>query len=435
MSLLKEVLGGEVYPAVGCTEPVACALATAMAAEHLPGPVVHFDLKVDMGTFKNGAAVTVPHAGGAKGNLIAAALGAVLARSEKKLGLLADVTPQRLADARALLSHGAFSYETIPGERDLRIDAFVRGNGHSSRCVISMGHTNVERIERDGEITYHRPSAADAKDQGEESVTYRDLLRRMTLSDLLAPVRAIDEEDRSYLRQGIEMNLAMAEHGDEVSGAARQLRRMREIGVLAEDLFYRVKLRVASAVDARMAGVPAPVMTSGGSGNQGILAILVPHLVGTERGIDAERILESIAAAHLINAYIKSFVGELSVICGCAVAAACAAAVAIVYQHQGINLKMITAAVNNVVGDLSGLICDGAKPGCTMKTVSGVDAAMRSAFMAIEGFGLDDEDGLLGQTAEETITNLGRITLEGMFPVDPTLVSILGQKAARAGTM
>lgn len=242
------------------------------------------------------------------------------------------------------------------------------------------------------------------------------------------------EHRRRFLNEGVRMNLAMAERGRSMNGAAVQLRHMREIGVLAEDLFYRVKVPVAAAVDARMAGVPAPVMTSGGSGNQGVFAILVPHLVGQERGIAEDRILESIAVAHVLNAYVKCFLGELSVVCGCAVAAAVAAATAIVYQHEGIRLDKITSAVNNVVGDLSGLICDGAKPGCSMKTVSGVDAALRAAFMAIEGFGIAAADGLLGHSAEQSIRNLSRITLEGMFPVDPTLVTILQEKAARSGS-
>lgn len=203
---------------------------------------------------------------------------------------------------------------------------------------------------------------------------------------------------------------------------------MHEIGLLGDDVFYRVKTSVAAAVDARMAGVPHAVMTSGGSGNQGLLAVLTPTLVGRERGTDEGRIIESIAIAHVLNAYVKCYLGQLSVICGCAIAAAIAAAGAVVYQHVGIDIPKITHAINNVIGDLSGLICDGAKPGCSAKTVSSVDAAMRSAFMAVEGFGLSTEDGVLGRSAEESIRNLGRITLEGMLQVDRTVVDILAGK-------
>lgn len=429
MNILKEVLKNEVYPAVGCTEPVACAYAAAVAAEQLGAPVEHLDLKVDMGTYKNGAAVVVPRSDGAKGNLIAAAMGAMLARSAERLGLLRDVSPAHVSRAKTLITSGAYSYASLPEVTDIRVEATVRGGGHSACCVLSEGHANIETVAIDGEVTRRR----EPEDASANSTAYREVLRAMSLREILETAVRVDEEDRRFLSDGVTMNLAMAERGRSVKGAAGQLRHMRDIGVLSEDLFYRVKVQVAAAVDARMAGVPAPVMTSGGSGNQGVVAILVPHLVGQERGIAEPCILESIAVAHVLNAYVKCFLGELSVVCGCAVAAAVAAASAIVYQHAGICLEKITSAVNNVVGDLSGLICDGAKPGCSMKTVSGVDAAMRAAFMAIEGFGIAADDGLLGHSAEQSIRNLSRITLEGMFPVDPTLVTILQEKAARRG--
>ena len=182
------------------------------------------------------------------------------------------------------------------------------------------------------------------------------------------------------------MNLAMSEWGFEVRGSAYQLRQMHRDGFLADDMFFRTKIRVGSAVDARMNGMNQAVMTSGGSGNQGIVAILTPYIVGREMGVEADRILQSIAVAHLVNAYIKCFLGEVSVICGCAMAAGIAAAAAIVYQQVGIDIPRITMAANNVIGDLGGLLCDGAKPGCAMKTLTSVDSAIRSALMALEGF-------------------------------------------------
>jgi L-cysteine desulfidase len=255
----------------------------------------------------------------------------------------------------------------------------------------------------------------------------------MGMAEVLAAAGIIDDEDRAYLRRGVEMNLAISEWGFEVGGTASQLQQMHREGFLGDDMFYRTKLRVASAVDARMAGMNQAVMTSGGSGNQGIVATLTPYLVGREMGVDAGRIIESIAAAHLVNAYVKCFVGELSVICGCAMAAGIASAAAIVYQQAGIDLPRIALAAGNVVGDLGGLICDGAKPGCAMKAVTAVDTAIRSALMALKGFGLSSDDGLVGHTVEDSLRNLGRITLEGMFQVDPTMLDILRDKAAASG--
>ena len=144
MNILKEVLKNEVYPAVGCTEPVACAYAAAVAAEQLGAPVEHFDLKVDMGTYKNGAAVVVPCSDGAKGNLIAAAMGAVLARSAACLGLLQEVTPDHVSRAKALIDSSAYSYASLPDSTDIRVEITVRGSGHSACCVLSEGHAKIE---------------------------------------------------------------------------------------------------------------------------------------------------------------------------------------------------------------------------------------------------------------------------------------------------
>ncbi len=462
MNLLKEVLAHEVYPALGCTEPISCAYAAATAAAELGGPVESLRLRVDPGTYKNGAAVTVPNSSGGKGNLIAAALGATLARPDRKLELLQDVTGDILQRAKELYGSGRCRLECLAGRTDFRVEVTLSGGGHEAGCTLSGGHTHVARIEKDGRAVLQADEEAEPPDwfvvpasaggpercsavqePAEAGTTnpravsrrllYRDALRQMALADVLASAATLDDDDRAYLRRGVEMNLAISEWGFEAGGTASQLQQMHREGFLGDDIFYRTKLRVASAVDARMAGMSQAVMTSGGSGNQGIVATLTPYLVGREMGVDAPRIIESIAAAHLVNAYVKCYVGELSVICGCAMAAGIAAATAIVYQQAGIDLRRIALAAGNVIGDLGGLICDGAKPGCAMKAITAVDTAIRSALMALKGFGLSSDDGLVGQTVEDSLRNLGRITLEGMFQVDPTLLHILHDKAAASG--
>ncbi|MBN2216235.1 MAG: serine dehydratase subunit alpha family protein [Pirellulales bacterium] len=426
MNLLKEVLAHEVYPALGCTEPISCAFAAATAAGQLGEPVEEMVLRVDPGTYKNGAAVTVPHSDGATGNLIAAALGAVLARPDAKLELLGDVTASIRQRAKSLCHDGRCGCECLDAAAGFRVEVEVASANHRAKCVLAGSHVNVVLVEKDGRTVIDRSQQAEA----DQSLAYRDALRESTLGQLLKLARNADDADRGYLRRGIDMNLAMVRRGEEVVGAACQLRRIHQRGYLTEDLFYRTKLLVASAVDARMAGVSQAVMTSGGSGNQGIVAILTPYSVGREMGVDEGRILESIAAAHLVNAYCKCFVGELSVICGCAMGAGIAAAVAIVHQQSGGD-DQVTLAVNNVIGDLSGLICDGAKPGCAMKTITAVDTAIRSGLMAADGFGLSPADGVVGRTAEDSIRNLSRVTLEGMFSVDPTVLLILREKDAQ----
>jgi L-cysteine desulfidase len=428
MKLLKDIMTHEVYPALGCTEPVSCAYAAALAAAQLGSPVERLTLRVDPSTYKNGAAVTVPHSGGAKGNLVAAALGAALARPEDQLQLLRHVTDDVVARSRALCEGDRCRLECLGDCRCFRVDVLVSAGPHSARCVLSGSHTHVERIEKDGRIV--RQSEANG---ATSELAYRGQLSRMSLAEVLALADALDAEDCAYLQRGVEMNLAIAESGFDVRGTAYQLRRMQRDGYLGDDLFFRAKIRVAAAIDARMAGVAMPVMTSGGSGNQGTVAVLTPYLVGREMDVPAERILQSIAVAHVVNAYVKSFVGELSVVCGCALAAGIAAAAAIVYQQAGIDIPRMNLAVRSVIGDLGGLICDGAKPSCAMKAITGVDSAVRSALMALQGYGLAADEGVVGQTAEESIRNLARVSLEGMFPVDPTMLKILQERATRSG--
>jgi L-cysteine desulfidase len=426
LNLLKQVLANEVYPAFGCTEPVACAYAAATAASQLGERPDSLAITVDPGTYKNGAAVVVPQTRGSKGNLIAAALGAVIARPEAKLLLLQHTTEADLQRAQSMIVSGKCRIQCDNSLEDFRIDVTVSSARHNARCVLAGGHTNVERIEKDGATVFETPTPT----AGKCGLAYRQSLLQLSMAEVLALADKWDSEDRDHLRRGVEMNLAMSEWGYEVHGSAYQLRQMQRDGYLADDMFFRTKIRVGSAVDARMNGMNQAVMTSGGSGNQGVVAILTPYIVGREMDVDADRILQSIAVSHLVNAYIKCFLGEVSVICGCAMAAGIAAATAIVYQQAGIDIPRITMAANNVIGDLGGLLCDGAKPGCAMKTITSVDSAIRSALMALKGYGLSEDDGLVGRTVEDSLRNLGQITLEGMFRVDATMLTILKDKVS-----
>lgn len=429
MSLLREILSHEVFPATGCTEPIACALAAATAAHHLDAPVERLRLRVDRGTFKNGAAVVVPHSEGEHGNAVAGALGAAIAAPDARMELLSRATPRDRAQARALRSEGRVDYDCATDRTELWIEAEVEGGGHACRCLISGGHTRVTCLERDGESLLE----ASAPDSTDPTPEYRRKLRDLDLEALLRLTQDLSPDERAEIRRGVEMNLSMAERGRGLGGTAHSLHQMERAQLLAEDVFFRAKTLVAAAVDARMAGLAHPVMTSGGSGNQGVVATLAPWEVGRSTGVEEDRIIESIAVAHVINAWIKSFVGELAVICGCAMAAGIAAAAAIVYQRLGPDRQRITSAINNVIGDLGGLICDGAKPGCALKTITSVDAALRSAFMAVEGYGVNDSEGVVGRTAEESIRNLSRISLEGMLGVDPTVLDILRIKSDPSG--
>jgi L-cysteine desulfidase len=191
------------------------------------------------------------------------------------------------------------------------------------------------------------------------------------------------------------------------------------------------KILASRAADARMDGIAIPVMSSGESGNQGIMAILVPYHIGKQMKVKEETILKSIALSHLLNGYVKCYTGELAPICGCAIAAGVGASAAIVYQQKGADVKAITLAVNNIISDIGGMLCDGAKSGCALKVVSSVDSALRAAFMGINRYGITEVEGFVGKTAEETIQNLSKISKIGMASVDSTIVGIMQEKGRR----
>jgi len=424
MNVLKAVLKREVFPALGCTEPIAVALAASHAARSMGGEFDGIVIKVDPGVYKNGLAVTIPNTGGEKGNLLAGVLGALIARPDLGMEILQEATPEMVEKAREFIKTGRAGISYEPHEKDLYIDVLVKKKDSASRSVVRNGHTNLVLLEKDGVTLFTREDGG----SGEDPQAYRGELARSSVSDLLDLVEAMDEEDYAYIRRGVEMNFQAAEAGLDLRKVGHYISRLVEKGFLMDDVVTSGKVLTASATDARMAGLNVPVMSSGGSGNQGIVAILVPYRVGRYYKVDERLILRSIALSHLMNSYIKCYTGDLSSLCGCAIAAGVGASAAIVYQLGGRDLKKITLAVNSLISDLGGMLCDGAKGGCALKVVSSTDSAIRAAYMALNGHGITETEGFVGRSTEETIQNFSRISRIGMERADAVMLEIMQSK-------
>lgn len=432
MGIYQDIIAAEVFPALGCTEPIAVAYAASLAAAQLGGAPEQITVQVDPGVYKNGFAVTVPETGGLKGNVIAAALGALVARPELKMEILSGSNPELLERAVEMVGAGKVEVLLAKDRTSLYIEATVRGGGSEARAVLEGGHTDLVQLECDGRLLVHAEAAGTATGH-----PYRAVLKEMTFAQILELLDEIGAEQLDYLKRGVEMNLRVAEAGKQLVKVGYFVEELVRKGFLLADVVSSSKILAASASDARMAGLSFPVMSSGGSGNQGIVATLVPYNVGLFFHIPEEKILRSIALSHLVNAYIKCHTGELAPICGCAIAAGVGAAVAIVYQQAGSDLHKIDLAVNTIISDLGGMLCDGAKGGCALKVVSSTDAAIRAAYMALVGHGITEEEGFVGKHAEETIRNLSRISEIGMAKVDQTMLGIMLEKrtgTARAST-
>lgn len=428
MGIYQDVIRHEVFPALGCTEPIAVAYAASLAAAQLAGEIERVTVAVDPGVFKNGFAVTVPETAGLKGNVIAAGLGALIARPELKMEILSGACESLLQQAKLLVSQGRVSVSLAEGRTELYIEATVVRGGRSATAVLAGGHTNLVRLERDGELLLQ----AEQVESSERSHAYRLALKQMTLAGLVDLLEGLDQGDLDYLKRGVEMNLRVAEAGKKLTKVGYYVEELVRKGFLLSDVVSSSKILTASASDARMAGLSFPVMSSGGSGNQGIVAILVPYNVGLFFRIPEETILRSIALSHLVNAYIKCHTGDLAPICGCAIAAGVGAAVAIVYQQAGACVAKMDLAVNTIISDIGGMLCDGAKGGCALKVVSSTDASIRAAYMALSGHGITEEEGFVGSCAEETIRNLSRITDLGMSLADETMLNIMMEKRLTA---
>ncbi|MBU1239264.1 L-serine ammonia-lyase, iron-sulfur-dependent, subunit alpha [Myxococcota bacterium] len=423
MNILKAVLEHEVYPALGCTEPIAVAYAASLAASVNPGPLVALKIVVDPAVYKNGFAVNVPGTGGERGNLIAGVLGALLGTPQLKMEILKGVTQAHVEEAHAHMAGGVASITYDSARKSLFIDVVLTTAEHTSRAIIEGSHTNVTLVELDGVAVKRGERPVEV---GEKP--YRETLGSMGIKDFVDMVEELDAKDTAFIREGIFMNLEVARVGQTLHKVGYYVADLREKGFLVNDVFSSSKILTASAADARMAGLSYPVMASGGSGNQGIVAILVPYNVGKYFSIPEETIIKSIALSHLVNSYVKCFTGDLSPLCGCAIASGVGAAVALVYQQRGANMEQMTLAVNNVIADLGGMLCDGAKGGCALKVASSTDTAILSAYMAINGHGITQQEGFVGKTAEETIQYLGRIGKLGMAGADDTMLAIMLSK-------
>ncbi len=426
MNILSHVLKHDVFPALGCTEPIAVAYAAGAAGKHLDGEITEIHISVDPGVYKNGFAVAIPNTGGERGNLIAGVLGALIRRPELKMEVMRCVTEDILSRAKTLIQANRADIRCDRSKRLLHIDVLLRTENASARAVIEGGHTHIVRLEHNNREIFRSDDAL----YGAEDQAFRTALRNASIAALVDMAEQIEQPDYDYVKRGIDMNLRICKKGRSLRKVGHFISELVAKKQREDTIFSSCEAMTSAAVDARMAGLNLPVMSSGGSGNQGIVAILVPYFVGRHYDLEEELIVRSIALSHLINSYIKCFTGDLSPLCGCAIAAGVGAAVAIVYQRAGKDMPKITLAVNNLISDLGGMLCDGAKEGCALKVASSTNSAIRAAHMALNNHGISHVEGYVGTTPEETIRNLSQIGAVGMSLANDTMLNIMIEKSS-----
>lgn len=426
ISLIKR----EVVPAVGCTEPAAVALCVAKAVETLGSTPDTITVRLSANMLKNAMGVGIPGTG-MIGIPIAIALGALIGKSEYGLEVLKDVTPQAVEEGKNYIDSHEINvrlFEDAPNV--LHIDVEVTRDTDRVRATISGSHTNFVYLEKNRDIIFSElPSAAStvSTTQGGDAPAGDDTPDEEKLSLLnvwnFATTSPLD--DLSFILEARDLNMAACKEGltNNWGHSLGSTIATKGIKYFGDTPLAKMISWTSAACDARMGGAPIPVMSNSGSGNQGICATMPVVAYADYIGASEEQLIRALILSHLTSIYIKQSLGRLSALCGCVVASTGAAS-GLVYLMDG-GYPQMADAVKNMVANLTGMICDGAKPSCSMKISSGVSTAMMSALLAIEGHAVTAAEGIIDEDVDRTIRNLTSIGREAMRATDLYVLDIM----------
>ena len=411
----------EVVPAIGCTEPIAVALCVAKAAETLGVKPEKISVWLSANILKNAMGVGIPGTG-MIGLPIAIALGALIGKSEYQLEVLKDSVPEAVEAGKRFIDEKRISIALKPNiDEKLYIEVCCEAGSDRSTAIIAGGHTSFVYVSHNGDVLLDKQTAS----AEEEENTVPDLtLRKVYDFAMTAPLDEI-----RFILDTARLNKAAAEQsftGNYGHGLGKMLRGTYEHKVMGDSVFSHILSYTSGACDARMAGAMIPVMSNSGSGNQGISATLPVVVYAEENGKSGEELIRALMLSHLTVIYIKESLGRLSALCGCVVAAT-GSSCGITWLMGG-TYEQITYAVQNMIANLTGMICDGAKPSCALKVTTGVSTAVLSAIMAMENRCVTSVEGIIDQDVDESIRNLTRIGSQGMNETDKLVLDIMTNK-------
>ena len=434
IALIKQ----EVKPALGCTEPIAVALAVAKAAEIISENCpccgswrMKADFKLDVAVsgniLKNGMGVGIPGTG-MVGLPVAAALGAVCGNSSLGLEVLKGLTPEAVARAKELVAKGFVHISVADTEHLLYVKATVTVGDNTvasaevdphAYAVIEDDHDRIVETSFADKILMSSESAAGLPAEASESPY------DLTVQSIWNFAREAPYEDIAFILEDRTLNLALAEEGLRGNYGLQVGKAIRENQkeVFGDDFMSYAMGMTAAASDARMAGSTLPAMSNSGSGNQGITVSMPVIAYALKYKVDDEKLSRALILSNLVAIHIKHFLGKLSALCGCVVAST-GSACGIVYLEGG-GYEQVCAAIKNMAGNITGMVCDGAKVGCAMKVASGVSCAVQSAVLALRGTCIPSTDGIIEDDVEKTIRNIGTIGSAGMKATDRMILDIM----------
>lgn len=411
-----QILKEELVPAMGCTEPIALAYCAAVARKTLAAMPERVEIAASGSIIKNVKSVIVPNTDHMKGIPAAAAAGIVAGDAERELEVIASVSAEQTREIRAFLEHTPISVAHIDNGLTFEIDIRVYAGAHTARVRIVNYHTNIVRIEHDGKILLDIP----VEGETEAGLTDRSC---MSIADILDFANSVDVADiRTVLDRQIRYNTAIAEEGLRGNYGSN-------IGSVLLDTYgdsnviVRAKAKAAAGSDARMNGCELPVIINSGSGNQGMTTSLPVIEYARELQVSDDTLYRALALSNLVTIHQKTSIGRLSAFCG-AVSAGAGAGAGIAYL-LGADLECISHTVANAIATTGGIVCDGAKASCASKIATAVEAGILGYHMHIRNQDFQPDDGLVADTPEGTIANIGRLGKEGMKSTNEEIIKIM----------
>lgn len=422
----NEVLGlikQEMAPAIGVTEPSTIALASARAAQELKGDIKRIELTLDPGIYKNAHSCTIPNTD-QKGIAKAALLGAVSGDPAAGLKVLQYVSSSDIKKAEDLFEKDIVDIDIKNGYKDIYVCVKIYTEKDSALTVIQDRHDNIALVEKNDEVIL------DNREQNNNKQDKQNTFLDINIDEILSFIKDLHFRDIEFTLEAVGMNKKLAQSGKKGVGLAlgSALTDLVAEEAIADDILNYAKRLTAFAIDARMGGVPKPAMSFCGSGDHGIIATLPLTAVTERKRIHKAKLAKAVILSYLITYYIKSKTGKLSAYCGCAVAAGTGAAAGITYLLDG-SKEQIVGAINNMAGNITGIICDGGNFGCSLKAATAASAAVESALLAIKDHYLESNTGIVGNDLKETLDNMGKIATPGMEETNQVILDILKNRS------
>lgn len=428
MHKLTALIKKDMVPALGVTEPGAIAFCVAKAKSYAKGKLVHLNVAMNSGMYKNAFTCGIPNSA-EMGNVFAAALGYAAGDPEKGLESLADVTPADNVTAQRLIDEGKISVALSGITSRIFIEATLQTTENQVILTIRDKHTNITKVVVDGRIVLETADEHAADTTEADAASEVHSVHGYTLAEITDYVNTVPLEEIEFVKDAYTVNLALFEEGlsNPRTTFARQLLAMNGGKVISGDEQMTASLLCNAAIEARVIGLDKPAMSITGSGAHGIIATMPLYGVVKVNGLSDEMLYRATMLSYLVCTYIKEYSGRLSAFCGCAIAAGTGMACGLVYLKGG-SVTEMEYTINNMASSITGMICDGGNQGCAMKGIVACDAAFKSVQLAMKGVHIDKVHGINGKTPEDTMRNMGLIASPGMIGTEKTIVEIFEDK-------